>query len=200
VLDAPSGFVATSQGSVTHREDSGMRLVRRERQRQGVAAAELGIVFGAVIVPLLLGLWEVGRMVEVKQAVSASAREGARLAAQGFTLNSVGTPTQIHVSSGPTNVRDMVYMNLIAAGFTNLEKADVTVTFAFLSPTSTGTWPTEPYQGEKGQPFSLTVTVPWNKLRWVNLGLVNPTTITSTVTWRMLMDEPFVVDTTLPSW
>jgi len=177
-----------------------MRLVHRQRQRRGVAAVELGVVFGAVIVPLLLGLWELGRMIEVKQAVSASAREGARLAAQGFTLNGVGTPTQIRVSTGSPNVRDLVYMDLVAAGFTNLQKSDVTVTFAFLAPTSTGVWPTEPFQGEKGQPFSLTVSVPWNKLRWVNLGLVNPSTISSTVTWRMLMDEPFVVDTSLPTW
>ena len=170
------------------------------RRRQGVAAVELAVVFGAVIVPLLLGLWELGRLIEVKQVVSASAREGARLAAQGYTLNGVGTPTQIHVATGVPNVRDLVYQNLVAAGFTNLDRSDVTVTFAFLAPTSSGDWPTEPYLGEKGQPFSVTVTVPWSKLRWVNMGLINPTTITATATCRMLSDEAFVVDTTLPKW
>ena len=168
--------------------------------RRGVAAVEVAIITAALLVPLMLGVWEVGRMVQVQQVVSNSAREGARLAAQGYTVNSTGTPTEVYVSSGSTNLRDTVYRYLLATGLTKLQKSDVTVQFQFLAANSSGATPTEPYLGEKGQPFSVTVTIPWNKVRWINLGIINPTTVTFTVNWRMLVDDKFTVAESLPTW
>lgn len=176
-------------------------MIRRgSSSRRGVAAVEVALISTFLLVPLMIGIWEIGRMVQVKQVVSTSAREGARRAAQGYTVNSSGTPTQVMVSSGTTTVTDAVYNYLVAAGFSNLQKSDVTVTFQFLAARSDNQPATEPYQGEKGQPFSVTVSVPWNKVRWVNLGLINPTDVSFTATWRMLIDDPFTVDTTLPTW
>jgi hypothetical protein len=37
-------------------------------------------------------------------------------------------------------------------------------------------------------------------VRWIEFGLLNPTTVSYTVDWRMLMDDPFTVNTTLPTW
>jgi hypothetical protein len=136
--------------------------------------------------------------VQVQQIVSNSAREGARLAAQGYTLNSTGTATQVMVSSGDPNVTDTVYRYLIASGLTNLQRSDVTVNFQFMAPGVNGT-PTEPYLGSKGQPFMVTVTIPWSQVRWVNLGVINPTTVTYVVYWQMLVDDVFTVDPTLPA-
>lgn len=168
--------------------------------RGGVAAVEFALVTMVFVVPLLLGVWEVGRLVQVQQIVSNSAREGARLAAQGYTVNTTGAPTQITVSSGTPNLHDAVYQYLVAAGLTNLQPGDVTVDFAFTGPKGDGTIPTQPYQGEKNEPFKVTVAVPWDKVRWVNLGLVRPATVTFTVNWQMLVDEKFTVDDTLPTW
>lgn len=168
--------------------------------RGGVAAVEFAVVTMVFVVPLLLGVWEVGRLIQVQQLVSNSAREGARLAAQGYTVNTTGAPTEITVSTGGTNIHDAVYQYLVAAGLTNLQPGDVAVTFAFTAPKSDGTTPTEPYQGEKNQPFAVTVSIPWDKVRWVNLGLVNPTNVAFTVNWQMLVDERFTVDDTLPIW
>jgi Flp pilus assembly protein TadG len=175
-------------------------LRRGSRSRRGVAAVEVALIATFLLVPLMIGIWEIGRLVQVKQVVSNSAREGARRASQGYTLNSSGSPTQVMVSSGTMSVQSAVYNYLIAAGFTNLQPADVQVSFQFLAPRSDGVAATEPYQGEKGQPFSVTVTIPWNRVRWVNLGLINPTDVSFTATWRMLMDDPFTVDTNLPTW
>ena len=50
------------------------------------------------------------------------------------------------------------------------------------------------------QPLQVTVTIPWNRVRWSNLGLVNPTTVTYTVVWRMAIDDPFTVNDTLPTY
>jgi hypothetical protein len=57
----------------------------------------------------------------------------------------------------------------------------------------------EPYTGVKGQPFTVTVTIPWDKVRWVNLGIIKPATVTFTVAWQMLIDDAFTVNQTLPT-
>ena len=195
-----------------------MRRSNRLRRplRRGVAAIELAFVTMLLVIPLLIGIWEVGRLVQVQQIVSNAAREGARLSAQGYTISSSGTPTQIKVN-GTSGVKEAVYDYLYAAGLTNLQPGDVTVTFAYTTGRTTayvpltgvdpagtsypvGSKPPDPCFGEKGQIFVLTVTVPWNKVRWINLGLVNPTTVTFNVTWQMLTDERFTVNDQLPTW
>ena len=172
----------------------------RTPPRRGVAAVEFALVTMLFVLPVLLGMWEMGRYIQVQQIVSNSAREGARLAAQGYTINSSGNPTRIYTSSGNPNVHDTVYQYLIAAGLTDLTPADVQVTFQFTAPRTDGASAAEPYQGEKNQPFKVTVTIPWAKVRWVNLGLMKPTTVTFTVEWQMLVDDTFTVNVTLPTW
>lgn len=167
------------------------------RDRCGAAAVELAFVVLFFFIPVLFGIWEAGRLIEVQQIVSNSAREGARLAAQGYTINSTGAPTHIMTSSGTPNVKDVVYQYLIAAGFANLQPSDVMVNFAF---TDMNTSLTDPYLGVKNQHFQVTVTIPWDKVRWINVGLIRPTAVTFTVTWQMLIDDPFIANTSMPSW
>jgi len=169
----------------------------RRSSRRGVVAIELALVTSGVLIPLLWGIWEIGRAIEVKQVVANSAREGARLAAQAYTINTSGTPVQVYASTGYPNVKDTVYEYLISCGLKQLTKSDVTATFKF---TSGDTSLTDPYLGSKGQFFTVTVTIPWKKVRWVNQGLFNPTSVSYTVTWQMLRDDAFTVNTTLPTW
>lgn len=193
------------------------RIVRTHDSRRGVAAIELAFVTMLLVIPLMLGIWEVGRLVQVQQIVSNAAREGARLSAQGYTINASGTPTQIKLNSGTNSVKQAVYDYLYSAGLTNLQESDVTVTFAFTSGRTTayvpvagvdpvgtswpvGSMPTDPCFGDKGQTFRVTVTVPWAKVRWINMGLVNPNNVTFTCTWQMLTDDRFQVNEQLPTW
>ncbi|MCI0701898.1 MAG: pilus assembly protein [Planctomycetia bacterium] len=184
--------------------------------RRGVAAVEMAFVVMLFVIPVLFGIWEVGRFVQIQQIVSNAAREGARIAAQGYTINTSGAPTQIKVSTGATNVKDVVYDYLHGAGLTNLQPSDVTVTFAFttarttdyvpisLDPPGTsypaGTMPPEPCYGEKGQMFVVSVSIPWNKVRWIDVGLMPVDQVRFTVTWQMLLDERFTVNEQLPTW
>lgn len=186
------------------------------RSRRGVASVELAFVFMFFMIPLMIGIWEVGRLVQVQQIVSNAAREGARLSAQAYTINASGVPTQIRVNSGSVTVQDAVYDHLCAAGLTGLARSDVAVTFAFTSgrtssyvpiaadPGGTnygpGSTPPDPCYGEKGMTFTVTVTIPWEKVRWINIGLVNPTTVTFTVNWQMLTNDRFTVNDQLPTW
>jgi Flp pilus assembly protein TadG len=173
---------------------------RQYRPRRGVAAVELAVVFLFFLIPLLIAVWEVGRLIQVQQLVSNAAREGARLAAQGNTINSSGSATQIMASTGTPNVHDTVYQYLYGAGLTNLSPTDVTVAFAFTPASGYPTGLTDPYQGVKNQPFTVSVSVPWDRVRWVNLGLLRPTAVSFTVSWQMLVDDQFTVNQTLPSW
>jgi Flp pilus assembly protein TadG len=169
-------------------------------RRSGTAAVELAIIFNLVIVPTLIGVVEVGRLVQVQQIVANSAREGARLAAQAQTLSSTGTLVQFRSSTGNPSVQSVVYQYLIGSGLTQLSSSDVTTTFAYTAARSDGVAATEPYQGEKLQPFTVTVTVQYDKLKWISLGFVNSTSVSFQVKWRILVDDPFTVDTTLPAW
>jgi Flp pilus assembly protein TadG len=177
-------------------------MLRRNKslRKSGVAAIELGFVTVLFVVPMIIAIWEVGRLINVKQIVANSAREGARLAAQGYTILSNGTQVQINVSTGTPNVASTVYDYLMGAGLTQLLTTDVTVTFTFTSPLSSGTYPTQPYQGQKGESFTVYVSIPWSKVKWSNLGLINPTDVHYTVSWQMLVDDAFTVNPALPSW
>lgn len=175
-------------------------MLRRKPNRRGAAAVELAAVSMFFIIPLLYGIWEVGRLVQVQQIVSNSARDGARLAAQGLTVNLTGSSTQIMMDSGSINVHKAIHQYLVAAGLNKLTLADVTVTFKFTTPTAAGTYPSEPYLGEKGQKFEISVSIPWDKVRWVNMGIVKPTNVKFTVTWQMMVDDKFNVNETLPTW
>lgn len=178
----------------------------RGRLRPGTAAVEFAAVLTFVLVPLMIGLWEMGRTVHVQQVVANAAREGARLAAQANTVNSSGTTTQIMTAVGPTNtaytpnVKAAVMQYLSGAGLSNLTWTDVTVTFAF---TSGNTALTDPYQGVKGQQFAVTVTLnqaALNKCLWTALGLVKPSSVSFTANWQLLVDDPFTINSNLPTW
>jgi Flp pilus assembly protein TadG len=59
-------------------------LVNRKYQpRRGIAAVELALIMPLVAL-LLLGLLEVGRMVQINEIISNAAREGARKASTGI--------------------------------------------------------------------------------------------------------------------
>ena len=65
-------------------------------RRRGTATVELALVMTFIVIPLILGLWEMGRYVQVQQFVANSAREGARMAAQAVTISSNGSTTQVY--------------------------------------------------------------------------------------------------------
>lgn len=194
------------------------------RRRSGAAAVECAVVMLFVLCPLMIGLWEMGRVVQVEQILSNAAREGARLAAQGNTINSSGSPTLIYDTIAPPNtaqtpnVKAAVMQYLSGAGLSQLNWADVDVTFAFTnSPSGSVSGATQPHQGIKSQTFSVTVTITdtvgpngtgadkaspplKNKVLWSSLGLVKPKIVSYTCNWEMLVDDAFTINATIPTW
>ncbi len=88
----------------------GLHFTRpRAWRRSGTAAVELAVVAPFVLI-LLLGLLEVGRMVQMNQIISNAAREGARKASTGVnTYSDVQTTVQNYLTrAGITNQTGLV--------------------------------------------------------------------------------------------
>src|SRR5262249_39241255 len=125
-------FPATEKtGAVVHYEDLSMiRPSAPARQRLGIAAVEMAVLL-IPLMTLFLGVIEFGRIIQVSQVVTEAAREGARAAAQGVSVQTVGSFIYYYASAsspnapnsaGTTrvNVADVVNQYLVCAGITNV--------------------------------------------------------------------------------
>ena len=173
-----------------------------DRCRRGVAAVEFAFVVPLLLL-LLVGIWELGRIIHVQIIMNNAARDGARLAAQANIINTTGAYTQVHFDTGSPNVEQTVQDYLRSAGITNL--TGLVIELQFVEP-ATGGGPTptaidaDPYIGVKNQRFRIKVSIPYDNVRWTTLTLINPTTLTAEAYWQCLVDDPFTVNTTLPGW
>jgi Flp pilus assembly protein TadG len=144
--------------------------------RRGVAAVELAIILPFVLL-LLVGVWEVGRLVEVQQLLTNAVREGGRQA-------STGTKTV-------AQVKDDVVRYLQQNGIKSVKPADVTVTNV-----TSGADPTAAAQLDQ---FRISVTIPFDSVRWVLLNQVTSVTnLTATVDWYSMKDIPITVEYDIP--
>jgi Flp pilus assembly protein TadG len=146
--------------------------------RRGTAAVEFALTLPLLLL-IVLGIWEVGRMVQVQQIVSNAAREGGRQAASGAFTNAQVT----------TIVREYIQENLPAAAGTN---ASITITNL--------TSGLDASVANQSDHFRITVAVNYNDVRWTTLNLIGgpSTTITGTAEWDSMKDVPITVDTTIP--
>jgi Flp pilus assembly protein TadG len=138
-------------------------------RRRGVAAVEFAVLL-PVIFTLLLGLWEVGRMVEAQQLLTNAAREGGRQASTGQYSNA--------------QIQTIVTQYLAVAG---LNTANVQVTVA--DTTSGGDVGNASYLDK----LTVTVSIPYKDVQWSTLGLVSGPndTLTITVYWVSMVDKPY---------
>jgi len=185
-----------------------MRLSPGPSRRVGAAAVEFAVVLPLIFL-LLLGTWEVARLVQVQAILSNAVREAARLAAQGQIINLTGDFTQLVTSGTAPTTPDVTSRlgNYIKAadpyykGATGISTTGLVVTFAFVDSTGNPiTSPTQPWQAKKGQRFRITATLPYNNFRWTTLNLLNVTSLSASADWTSMMDDPLTVDTTLPGW
>jgi Flp pilus assembly protein TadG len=179
-----------------------MRIPNSTLARPGVASVEFALVLPLLLL-LLVGVWELGRIVHVQQTVNGAARDGARLGAQANIVSASGAYTQIRFSTGTPNVVDSVKAYLAASGIT--DHAGLVVEFQFVEPAVTGgPTPTaadaDPYTGVKNQRFRVRVSLPYANVRWTTLSVINVSTLTAEAYWQCLVDDPFTVNTSLPGW
>jgi len=166
-----------------------MRFTRQTKTRRGVVAVEAAITMPLLLV-LMLGVWEVGRIIQIQQMLVNSCREGARFAAGGYTN---GTPV--------TNamVQQAVRDYLTSAGFPTVAVSNAQVSLSCLS---SPTW-TDPYQALPLDKFQVSVVIPsgtaFNSLRWTLLNQITSVrSLSASVNWMSLNNTQIVVNTQLP--
>lgn len=159
------------------------------KARHGAAAVEFAVV-APLLLLILLGVWELGRIIHVSQVLLNANRDGARLAAQANVVTISGAYVQIDRQQ----VIDSMKSSLIGNGITNLTNATFEFVFLDGSPTR------EPYQGKKNERFRVKIVIPYDNIRWTNLTLLNPQNLTVEANWQMLVDDPFTLNSNLPGW
>jgi Flp pilus assembly protein TadG len=154
-----------------------IHAIRRRKERRAVAAVEFAVCL-PLILTLLLGIWEVGRMIEIQQILHNAAREAGRQAATGQLTNS--------------DVQDVVVDYLSVAG---LPTTNVVVTVTDLD-TSGADVSAANYLDR----IQVTATIPVTDIRWSLITLVTTPgqLITSQVEWVTMVDKPYPTAPTPP--
>lgn len=146
--------------------------------RRGVAAVEFAVVMPVMAI-LIIGLWEVGRMVEVQQFLVNACREGARQASTGVKSDA--------------EVKQVVVDYLNQKGLTTVKAANVTVTSVSNASIS------DPTKANQLDQFRVSVSVPFNDIRWVAMNRFGTkANLTSSADWFSMTDIPVVVSSTIP--
>jgi Flp pilus assembly protein TadG len=163
----------------------------RQEARQGLAATEMAILLPLVMI-LLFGIWDVGRIVEVQQMVSNAAREGARQAAIGSMLDPV-TGAVVNISS--TDVEQVVTNYLTRNG---VSTTGLVVEYANVdSPAAT-----EPSDATYLQHLRVTVQLPFSSFQLLlvdNFINSSNTGLTAISDWYCQKDVNVTVSTSIPT-
>jgi Flp pilus assembly protein TadG len=174
---------------------------RAPQTRRGAVAVESAVIISLILVPMMFGIWEVGRMIEVQQLMVNAAREGARVASGG-NVNG----TSVTVSMVQDAVRDyLTEASKANSGYFNpggVPAAVVSAAQITLTNTSGNGW-TDPCDAQPLDTFNVTLTFPegaaFNSMNWQVLKLVtNIKSMSVTVGWRSMKDSLVVVDPQLP--
>jgi Flp pilus assembly protein TadG len=182
-----------------------MRCARGKARRSGAAAVEFGCC-APLIALLVLGLWEVGRMVEVDNVMWNSAREGARDASMGQSnLSAVASnvlvylqgaePTAFLQGDATSMISPVIPLGASSYGYTcwdnTANKELFTITFTDL----TNPTVTDPTQMSQLDVYQITVSTPYSTVGWLPTAQVTGLTrLYVTVTWASMVDVPFSVE------
>jgi Flp pilus assembly protein TadG len=146
-----------------------------------VATVEFALVL-PVLMGLLLGIWEVGRLVQVSQVLQNAAREAARQASTGTTpMSDIKTNVQAYITGAEPRITNLVGFDVV---FTDLTRPAVT----------------DPTAAVQLDHFTMTVTVPFDNVRWSATKMFVPTgtKVSATVDWYSMRDLPVTVTTGIP--
>jgi Flp pilus assembly protein TadG len=154
----------------------------KEGRRRGVAAVEAALTL-PLILTTMIGVWEMGRVIEVEQILVNAAREGARQAGTGQLTNSQVQQVVLQVLKIGLNDTTGTMTQNAAVTVQDLTQAGVDVSNATTLDT-----------------LQVSVSVPYNDVRWTALVLVTnaTTTLKGTVTWTSLVDVAYPNTTPQP--
>jgi Flp pilus assembly protein TadG len=149
----------------------------RRRPARGAASVEFAAV-APLLVSLLIGVWEVGRMFETQQVLDNAVREGGRQASTGRkTAAQVQTDVLTYIT---LRGFDTTCGNVTVTNLTSGARAD-------------------PTAANQMDHFRVSLTYPFANVRWVLLSsLTNITTLNASSDWYSMVDLPVSVSNTVP--
>ena len=157
------------------------RSSRPSDQRPGLATVELAFVL-PVLMTLLLGIWEVGRLVQVSQILHNAAREAARQASTGTSsMAEIQSNVQSYVAGAEPRITNFTNFSVT---FTNLTRPAVT----------------DPAAATQLDKYTIAVSLPYDNVRWslTRMFIPSGTKATASVTWYSMRDLPVTVSTGIP--
>jgi Flp pilus assembly protein TadG len=197
-----------------------MKLDKVRAGRRGIAATEMALV-APVIIMLLVGVWEVGRLIMVQNVLNDTAREAARLAGSagyfsssnrsnplGGTLTLIAPSTNTHYE---VQKKVLIYLqaaNVTTTGATvtvsNLGSAASPKAWSYTwnqSGTGSGSGYDPAAAADQLDNLQVTVTLPYANVGWspLNIFVSSTTTMKATVKWASMRDIPLSISTTIPT-
>jgi Flp pilus assembly protein TadG len=172
------------------------RTQSRLRERRGTAAVEFALIL-LILIPMLLGIWEVGRYVNVQQVLCNAAREGARQASTGQRTSAQVRQTVLTylqrgglsnltslastASDLPTGNKVLVDVRIYDTSGTELSGLDVSA-------------------AEQNYRVTVTATILYRDVKYspTSAYVSNSTQMNATVSWRCMKDIPLRVNATIP--
>lgn len=176
-----------------------------KRPRSGLAAVEFALC-APLILMLLFGIWEVGRIVEVQQVMWNASREAARQASTGEDdLAKITAAMLVYIQRAEPTTMDttglaVTYVTSATPGTATVTamaggKELYSVSFSNKTDMNRG----DPKLSNQLDKFDLTVSMPFNNVKWAFVNQITDTqTLTATSTWYSMRDTPIVINATLP--
>jgi Flp pilus assembly protein TadG len=157
---------------------SGIARTRRSTRRRAAVAVELALSFSLVVVPMLLGIFEIGCLLDASQTLVAAAREGGRQAASGLFTNA--------------QVQQIVTQYLTSTGV-NTNGIVITIV-------NTGSG-ADASDALSNDPLVITVTLPFKNVDWsfTQQFVSDSSTFSTSCTWYSNKDAPYTVSSTAPT-
>jgi Flp pilus assembly protein TadG len=146
-----------------------------------VATVEFALVLPCLMA-LLIGIWEVGRMVQVSQILQNAAREAARQASTGTnSMADIKANIRTYVTSAEPRITDFSTFDVT---FKNITRPAVT----------------DPANAVQMDKYTITVSLPFDNVRWsaTKMFIPNGTKASATVNWYSMRDLPVTVSPAIP--
>jgi Flp pilus assembly protein TadG len=178
--------------------------------RRATASVEFALCL-PLIVWILFGLWELGRITEVQEVMWNSAREAGRDASLGqedlkTVANNLATylqaaePSAFGQGHSTNMIAPVVTMPANTTGYTcwdtTANRELFTITFTDLTHTSV----TDPQTMSQLDVYQIGVQVPYSNVGWLPTAYITGfTRLNAGVTWTAMVDAPFTIAPSLPA-
>jgi Flp pilus assembly protein TadG len=150
----------------------------RRVNRRGAVALELALTLCFVLIPMLLGIWEIGCLLDAQQTLVEAVREGGRQAATGTVTDA--------------QVQQVVLQYLSNA---NVNTANVVVTVV-----NTGSG-ADASMAAQLDPLVVSASLPFINVSWSMTSQFVPSNsiLTTSCQWYSAKDVPYTVSSTAPT-